>query len=162
MSKFKTMRFKVKDNAESHAIQEKLFSMGYEWNMSGVNLQDYGNRSIVTLESGGMCLSGLGEEYTLDRLKGENMTREEALIAMIQGKKVISDGKVLYCKNLQDKVPTFHFTCNGYDFKIYDSLDKKNEPFSIYEEKHTIQIDGKTIELSEESFKALKESLCSE
>ena len=88
------------------------------------------------------------------------MTREEALIAMIKGNKVSRRG--------MEKGVYIEFRRSPYRFIFHDSCGKEepasgcfmqDDGYEIYKEPKIITIDGKDIEISEESFEALKKQL---
>ena len=74
MTQFKAMKFRVRDEEHSKAIQTWLFEQGYRWPTTGQHLHNFDVRVIHTWEDGGITYSDdesfkrdvSEEEMTLD------------------------------------------------------------------------------------------------
>ena len=87
------------------------------------------------------------------------MNRQEALIEIMKGNVVEIANKTgrIFAKNLDKGCPKFIFRHNcGREDELDSGLDECNGPFKLVSPTRTITIDGKEIEISEESFQAFK------
>lgn len=102
------------------------------------------------------------EYKAIAKVEGSNMNRQEALIELMKGNTVVSaSGGEIYAENLEQGCPKFIFVASdGSSYPLNYGLD--HSPFKLKPKTHTIKLDDKEIEISEESYQAFKKQFTEE
>lgn len=106
-----------------------------------------------------------GYDGYLVKLEGEDLDEKEAVQLMLLGEKVKTPSMMDCCHceyRPNPHVSPFRYVRNGENEAMNGTWGQEVYRVVIEEPMHTITIDGKDIEISAESYKKLKESLCPE